>query len=341
MQFQISTEPGGQRFGAEAGQTILEAALAAGVLLPHGCRDGACGACKALVLSGELDQGAFAATALSTAERAAGHALLCKAQPRSDLVIKVRNAASADTIASKKMPCRVESLERAAADVMIIRLKLPASEPFHFRAGQYIDFVLPDGERRSFSIANAPAHNDHLELHVRKVDGGRFTTQVFEALKPRDILRFEGPLGTFCLSDDDAARPAILLAGGTGFAPIKSIIEHAITSGASRAMTLYWGARQREGLYLDALARSWETALPGFRYVPVLSEAAEDGWTGRCGLVHEAIIADHPDLSGHEVYACGSPAMIAAARTGLTTHCGLPDTSFFADAFTFATHQTA
>ncbi|HRP97186.1 MAG TPA: CDP-6-deoxy-delta-3,4-glucoseen reductase [Rhodocyclaceae bacterium] len=336
MQFQISTEPGGQHFSASADQTILEAALAAGVLLPYGCRDGACGACKGQVLSGEIEQGPVADTALSAAERASGQALLCKAHPRTDLVIRVRNVGHVGDIPSKKLPCRVESLERVASDVMVVRLKLPASEPFRFRAGQYVDFLLADGRRRSFSIANPPERSDHLELHVRKIDGGRFTTQVFEAMKPRDILRFEGPLGTFFLREH-VDRPIILLAGGTGFAPIKSIVEHVIASGTPRTMTLYWGARRREGLYMDALARSWETSLPDFRYVPVLSEAdVDEDWNGRRGLVHKAVMADHPDLSAHEVYACGAPAMISAAHSDLVVDCGLPDEFFFADAFTFA-----
>lgn len=341
MQFQISTEPGGQHFRASAEQTILEAALAAGILLPYGCRDGACGACKGQIVSGEIEQGAVADTALSASERAAGHALLCKAHPRSDLILKVRHVGHVGDIPSKKLPCRVESLERVASDVMVVKVKLPASEPFRFRAGQYIDFLLADGRRRSFSIANPPERNDHLELHVRRVEGGRFTAHVFETMKPRDILRFEGPLGSFFLREH-VERPIILLAGGTGFAPIKAIVEHVIASGIGRTMTLYWGARRREGLYMDALARGWEAALPGFRYVPVLSEAdADDDWHGRRGLVHQAVIADHPDLSGHEIYACGAPAMISAAHSDLVVTCGLREEFFFADAFTFATDPSA
>lgn len=176
-----------------------------------------------------------------------------------------------------------------------------------------------------------------MELHVRQVPGGAFTEHVFNGMKERDILRFEGPLGSFGLHEDSQA-PIVLLAGGTGFAPIKSIVEHAIHTGLTRPMTLYWGSRNRAGLYMDELARSWEQYLPGFRYVPVLSEAgAADDWHGRTGLVHRAVVEDLPDLSAHEVYACGSPAMIDAARSELTAQCGLPQDAFFADAFTFAT----
>lgn len=336
MSFQISLEPGGQQFPADTDQTILEAALAAGLVLPYGCRDGACGACKGKVIRGEVTL-AGSATALSDADRAAGMTLFCSAHARSDLVLEARNVSRAGDIPIKKLPCRVQRLTRAAPDVMVIELKLPASEPFRFRAGQYVDFLLADGRRRSFSIANAPHREDAMELHVRLVPGGEFTEHVFNAMKERDILRFEGPLGSFGLHEESQA-PIVLLAGGTGFAPIKSIVEHAIQSGIARPMTLYWGSRSRAGLYMDELARSWEKILPGFRYVPVLSEAgAEDDWHGRTGLVHRAVIEDLPDLSAHEVYACGSPAMIDAARSELTAQCGLPKEAFFADAFTFAT----
>ncbi|WP_407278782.1 CDP-6-deoxy-delta-3,4-glucoseen reductase [Aromatoleum evansii] len=336
MSFQISLEPGGQQFQADADQTILEAALAAGLVLPYGCRDGACGACKGKVIRGEVTL-TGAATALSDADRAAGMTLFCSAHAHSDLTLEARNVSRAGDIPIKKLPCRVQRLTRAAPDVMVIELKLPASEPFRFRAGQYVDFLLADGRRRSFSIANAPHREDAMELHVRLVPGGAFTEHVFNGMKERDILRFEGPLGSFGLHEESRA-PVVLIAGGTGFAPIKSIVEYAIHAGIARPMTLYWGSRNRPGLYMDELARSWEQSLPGFRYIPVLSEAAAaDDWHGRTGLVHRAVIEDLPDLSAHEVYACGSPAMIDAARDELAAQCGLPPDAFFADAFTFAT----
>lgn len=335
MSFQISLQPGGQPFPIEPGQTVLEAALQAGYVVPYGCRDGACGACKARILSGTVEQGTVSDSALSASERTQGLALLCRAHPTSDLEIEVRSLQRAGDLPIKKMPCRVQSLEFAAPDVAVLKVKLPASEPFRFRAGQYIDFLLDGGRRRSFSIANPPAAADHLELHIRRIDRGRFTGHVFEQMKPRDILRFEGPLGSFGFSGGDA--PAVLIAGGTGFAPIKSMVEDLIAAGRPRPLTLYWGARRRDGLYMDEIARSWEQALPGFRYVPVLSEAeGEDGWTGRTGLVHHAVMADLPDLSSHEVYACGAPAMIDAARADLVRECGLAPDAFFADAFTFA-----
>lgn len=336
MSFQISLQPGGQHFPADPDQTVLEAALAAGLVIPYGCRDGACGACKGKVISGEVQLGDITPGALSDTDREAGLTLFCSARPRSDLVIEARNVSRAGDIPVKKLPCRVQKLVRAADDVMILEAKLPASETFRFRAGQYIDFLLPDGRRRSFSIANAPHEGDHLELHIRLVPGGSFTERVFKDMKEREILRFEGPLGTFGLNEA-SDRPVVMLAGGTGFAPIKGLIKHAIHIGLQRPITLYWGARHRSGLYMDALARSWEGILPGFRYIPVLSETSPvDAWEGRTGLVHEVLMQDLPDLSGHEVYACGAPAMIDAARRDLSSRCQLPEDAFYADAFTFA-----
>lgn len=335
MPYQILLQPGGQTFSADADQTILEAALEAGLLLPYSCRDGACGACKGRVISGEFDVDGYSASALSDAEREAGMTLFCRTRAHSSMVLEARNVSRAGDIPVKKLPCRVQKLTRVADDVIVLELKLPASEPFRFNAGQYVDILLPDGARRSFSIANAPHDNGHIELHVRLIAGGRFTGQVFSTMKERDILRFEGPLGSFWLRDN--TRPIVMVAGGTGFAPIKGMIEHAIHAGITRPITLYWGARQPEGLYMDTLARSWSENLPGFSYVPVISDGLpDDGWDGRRGLVHEAVLADFADLSAHEVYACGAPPMIDAARSSFVEARGLAEDAFFADAFTFA-----
>lgn len=341
MSFQVILQPSGHSFSATPDQSILEAAIASGLLLPYGCRDGACGACKAKVESGQVSIDRFSASALTEAEQAAGQTLLCRAHPASDLVITVRNVQRAGDIPIKKLPCRVQRLEKLTPDVMVLEVKLPASEQFRFLAGQYVDFLLAGGKRRSFSIANAPEGADHLEFHVRLVDGGQFTGHVFQTMKLKDILRFEGPLGSFFLREE-AEQPIILLAGGTGFAPIKGLVEHAIQAGIQRPMTLYWGSRDRAGLYLHDLAVSWEGRVPGFKFIPVLSDSTEeDAWAGRTGLVHEAVMADHPDLSGHQVYACGAPVMIDAARRDFTTRCHLPEDAFFADSFTFSTDPAA
>ena len=342
MSHQVTLQPSGQSFSSSEDETILEAALAAELIIPYGCKDGACGSCKARLISGEVRLDSYSESALSETDKAAGQTLLCRAHALGDVEVEVRNVTRAGDIPIKKLPCRVQHLEKLADDVMRLDVKLPASEQFRFRAGQYIDFLLAGGKRRSFSIANAPHTADHLELHIRLIEGGEFTGHVFGQMKEKDILRFEGPLGSFFLRED-SDRPIILLAGGTGFAPIKGIIEYAIETGVTRPMTLYWGARNRAGLYMEALAAGWEQQLPGFKFIPVLSDTPqEDGWSGRTGLVHKAVMADHEDLSGHEVYACGAPAMIDAARTAFISACHLPEDAFFADSFTFAADsQTA
>lgn len=337
MAFRVTLQPAGHSFEASGDRTLLESALDAGRLPPYGCRSGVCGACKARVVSGEVDHGEASESALPPDERARGRVLLCCAYPRSDLALECREADAARDIPIRNLPCRVEKLERLAPDVMALRLKLPAGDRLQFVAGQYIEFLLEGGRRRAFSIANAPHDDEFLQLHIRHVPGGLFTDRVFSTLKERDILRFEGPFGSFRLHEppeEGGDRPAILLAGGTGFAPVKAIVEHAIHRGLSRPMILYWGARDRSGLYLDDLPRQWAALHSRFRYVPVLSEPQEP-WEGRTGLVHEAVMADFPDLSGHRVYACGAPLMIEAARRDFRNH-GLPVSEFFADVFNFS-----
>jgi CDP-4-dehydro-6-deoxyglucose reductase len=228
----------------------------------------------------------------------------------------------------------VQQLERVADDVMIVRLKLPANERLQFLAGQYIDFLLKGGERRSFSMANAPHSDELIELHVRYVAGGSFTEHVFNKMKERDILRLEGPLGSFFLREE-SAKPIVFVASGTGFAPIKSIIESAFYRKVTRPMVLYWGCRRPKDLYMNALPEKWALEQSGFRYIPVISEALpEDQWSGRTGFVHRAVMQDFPDLSGYQVYACGVPVMVDSAKRDFTTLCGLPEDEFYADSFT-------
>lgn len=335
MAFKVTLQPSGHTFAADAGTTLLQAALDAGMHVPYGCRNGACGACKGQVLAGTVDHGAAQAHALDDEARAAGYALLCCAKPRSDLTVACREAAAERDVAVKTLPARVQKLERVAADVMVMKLKLPAAERLQFLAGQYIEFLLKDGRRRAFSIANAPQDDEFLELHVRRVPGGVFTEHVFGGMKERDIVRIEGPHGSFQLQES-SPKPVILLAGGTGFAPVKSLVEYALHNRSERPLSLYWGARRRDGLYLPELPAQWAARHAHIRYVPVLSEpTAADAWGGRTGLVHEAVLDDHADLSGHQVYACGAPAMIAAAQRDFLAR-GLPAGEFFADAFTYA-----
>jgi len=330
----VTVQPSGQGFEVEEGESVLAAALRQGVMLPYGCKNGACGSCKGKIVSGAVDYGHYHARVLTEDERAHGKALFCQAKPLGDLVIECRTIGAARDIAVRLLPCRVQKLEKAADDVMIVGLKLPANERLQFLAGQYIDFLLKGGGRRSFSMANAPHADELIELHIRHVAGGSFTDHVFGKLKERDILRFEGPLGSFFLRED-SPRPAVFVASGTGFAPIKSILESAFHRKLERPMVLYWGGRRPRDLYLNALAETWAREQPSFRYIPVVSEARpEDGWTGRTGFVHRAVMEDLPDLSQHQVYACGVPVMVDSARRDFTTLCGLPEDEFYADSFT-------
>jgi len=307
--------------------------MRAGVGLPYGCKNGACSSCKGKVISGSVTHKPHQARALTPEEEAAGMSLFCCAMPHADLVIEAREVAGSGDFPIKKMPSRVSTIEKVAPDVVVISLQLPANETLQYRAGQYIEFLLRDGKRRSYSIATAP-DNGPLTLHIRHMPGGLFTDQVFSTMKERDILRFEGPLGTFFVRDD-SDKPMVLLASGTGFAPIKAIVEHLVQTGSTRPMALYWGGRRPQDLYMDALCREWAARLPNFQYVPVVSNAeAEDNWSGRSGFVHQAVMADLPDLSGYQVYSCGAPIMVESAKKDFVAHCGLPEDEFYADAFT-------
>lgn len=276
---------------------------------------------------------------MSVAEREQGWVLMCCARARSDVSIECRDVRNGRDVQARKLPARILSLERVATDVMVLRLQLPLGGAFHFQAGQYVDFLLSAGQRRSFSIANPPQQTETIELHIRHVPGGSFTEQVFHRFKVRDILRLEGPLGTFFLQEPVSSTvPIVFLAGGTGFAPVKSIIEDMIARDLHCPVTLYWGARSTEGLYMHGLAERWARELAWFRYVPVISDNPPEDWRGRRGLVHRAVMEDLPDLSQHQVYACGAPAMIEAARKDLIILCGMREETFFADAFTFSNH---
>lgn len=333
MSYQVTLKPSGHTFTAPEGETLLASADAAGLSLPYGCRNGACSVCKVTVLEGQVDHGASQEWGLPADQRAAGKALLCCAMPLSDLVLETKEVKVNRDIPVKTLPCRVQRMEKLAPDVMALYLKLPANERLQFLAGQYIEFILKDSGRRAFSLANAPHDDEFLQVHIRLVPGGQFTTHVFEAMKEKDILRFEGPLGTFFLRED-STKPIIMLAGGTGFAPIKSLVEHAIHHKMERPIHIYWGARDLGGLYMNELPQQWAAAHPHIKYVPVLSDAA-DGWNGRTGLVHKAVLEDFADLSGFQVYSCGAPAMIDAAQKDFAS-AGLPEDEFFADSFTFA-----
>lgn len=335
MSHTVTIQPSGHSFDVDDEETILEAALRHGFALPYGCRNGACGSCKGKIVSGEIDYGVYQPGALSEDEKATGMALFCVGRPLTDLTLEIREIGAARDIQIKTLPCRVQALDRLAHDVMRLQLKLPANERLQFLAGQYIDILLKDGKRRSFSLANAPHDDAFLELHIRHTPGGHFTEHVFNEMKEKAILRFQGPLGTFFLRED-SDKPTLFIAGGTGFAPIKSMLEHAFYTGIDREMTLYWGTRSLRDLYMPELPSAWQAQHENFRFIPVLSQPKpEDQWTGRTGRVPEAVLNDFEDLSGYQVYACGTPAMVEAARDKFLAR-GLPRDEFYADAFTFA-----
>ena len=340
MSYQVTLKTSGKQFTVNQDETVLEAALRQNINLPYGCKNGACGSCKGKVLEGQVTHGQHSESAMSRADETGGATLFCCAHPLSDLLIEAREVQGAGDIAIRKVPCRVNAISRHGSDVAILKLQLPASERFQFLAGQYLEFLLKDGQRRAYSIANAPEQEGPLELHIRHLPGGLFTDFVFAAkdpaLKEKDILRFEGPLGSFFLRED-SKKPIIFVAAGTGFAPIKSIIEQMQAKKIQRPISLYWGGRRPSDLYMNSLCETWAQDLPDFKYIPVISNALpEDTWDGRSGFVHEAVMTDHPNLKDFQVYACGAPVMVNAARQDFSSQCHLPEEEFFADSFTSA-----
>ena len=345
MSHHITVVPSQRQFEAQSDESVLMAAIRQGIGLPYGCKDGACGSCKCKKVSGEVRMEAYQAKALSDAERAEGLILTCRAHALSDVVLESRQVVEAGAHPIRKMPARVANLDKLAPDVMRLRLQLPATEAVLYRAGQYVDVLLRSGDRRSYSMANAPhtvgSEQKLIELHVRHMPGGQFTDHVFNAMKEKEILRIEGPFGSFFLRED-SSRPMILLASGTGFAPIKALLEHMDFMGLKRAAHLYWGGRRPQDLYLNDWIESFAKDHDWLTYTPVVSDAtAEDQWAGRKGFVHKAVIEDHADLSGHEVYACGAPIVIESAKKDFAQQASMDPDLFYADAFTSAADQTA
>jgi len=335
MSYKVHVEPSGHEFEAEGEESVLDAALRHGYAFPYGCRNGVCGSCKGRLLSGNVHYAEDMLPGLEGEPAGSDAALFCQALPRSDLRIQVHEVESVAEIAVRTLPCRVVRIDHLADDVIRLFLKLPEGQRMQFLAGQYIDFLLGDGRRRAFSIANAPHDDQFIELHIRHVDGGAFTAYVFEQMKEKTILRFEGPLGTFFLRED-SDRPIIFMGGGTGFAPLKGMIEHAFQIGVERPMHLYWGVRAKPDLYLPELPGRWVREHANFRFTPVLSEPRpEDNWTGRTGFVHQAVLQDYPDLSDFEAYISGPPVMVEAGRREFLAH-GMAEDAMYSDAFEFA-----
>lgn len=335
MSHQVTLQPGGKSFAVADDETVLSAAIEAGYNLSYGCRNGACGACKGRIIKGEVDYGEYQTNTLSEAEKQAGQALLCCAKPLSDLDIECREVSAINGIKPRILPARVEKMQKLSHDVMALYLKLPSNERLQFMAGQYVEFLLKDGKRRAFSLANAPHNDELLELHLRLVAGGQFTQYVFSEMHEKAILRFEGPFGSFYLRED-SDRPLIFVAGGTGFAPIKGIVEHAIQQKDPRKMVIYWGARTLADLYMHELPQQWQQEHPNITFIPVLSEPLpENNWQGRTGLVHVAVMEDFDALNDYQIYCCGAPQMVDIAHLAFQAH-GLPAEEFFSDSFTYA-----
>ncbi len=331
----VTIKNSGHSFDVRPSQTVLQAAIDAGINLPYGCRNGACGSCKAKLVSGTVMHNDYQSSAMSDAELAVGNTLLCCAMALEDLVIECREVGGLSGIKPRILPARLAKKEWLAHDVLALHLQLPAVERLQFKAGQYIEFLLKDGSRRAYSIANAPHDNDFLQLHIRVLKGGAFSEFAANALQEKAILRLEAPFGNFFLRED-SAKPCIFMAGGTGFAPVKGIIEYMLHNNINRPITLYRGARQLQDLYMHELCIKWAALMPNVTYIPVLSEpATSDDWQGRTGLVHQAVIDDYKDLSGYQAYVCGALGMCEAAHTSFVQQ-GLYADEFFSDAFTSA-----
>ncbi len=335
MSFSVTVLPSGRTFTANADEALLAAAIRQGIGLPYGCKDGACGSCKCKKLEGTVVHGTHQLKALSAEEAEQGFILTCCGVAHSDVVMESRQVTDESAFPVKKMPVRVNSLTKASHDVMLLRLQLPAADVFKYHAGQYVEFLLRDGDRRAYSMGNAPhtqLDNPGVELHIRHMPGGKFTDHVFGPMKEKEILRIEGPFGSFYLREE-SAKPMIMLASGTGFAPIKAIIEHLQFKGITRPAILYWGGRRPADLYMHDWVLGKVAELPNLRYVPVISDALpEDAWTGRTGFVHRAVLQDFPDLSAYQVYACGAPIVVDSAQADYLA-AGLPADEFYADSF--------
>lgn len=330
---QITIASSGRSFSARPGETVLSAALRHGVVLPYSCKNGTCASCKCRVIDGKVSYPYNPPSALEFNDLYGGWGLSCQAVAEGNLVIEARELEQVADIPVRKLPARVESLHQFTPEIMRLRLKLPKAARLQFLAGQYIDIIQADGKRRAFSIASAPSEKDFIELHIKHVSGGGFTGQVFESMKPKDILRFEGPLGTFFIRRS-SDRPLVLMGGGTGFAPLKSMIEELIEANDSRSVHLFWGVSSQSDLYAQALIESWIEQHPRLSFTPVLAEPGED-WTGARGFVHETVLSEVADLSGHDVYMSGPPAMVSAGRNAFL-NAGLGENRLFYDSFDFA-----
>ncbi|MBR0754347.1 CDP-6-deoxy-delta-3,4-glucoseen reductase [Bradyrhizobium jicamae] len=337
MGFTVTLQPSGTTFDVADGKSILTGALEAGHALKYGCRAGACQTCKSRVVAGQIDYGHVMDAFLPEEERKKGYALICQARPRSNVVLEAEELKGLALVRPRVVPGRVSKLDRVASDVMVMHVRVPMNENLLFLAGQNVDFLLDGGQRRTYSIANVPKPEGvtELEFHLRHMANGFFTDRVFSSMKVRELVKIEAPLGTFFIRED-SEKPMIFIAGGTGFAPIKSMLQHAFDRAfhKRRAIHFYWGARTREGLYMLDQVNRWGGQYENFTFTPVLSDPTTAcDWNGRTGLVHEAVLEDRPNLSNYQVYVSGAPGMVEAVRRDLVSQRGLDEKELFADAF--------
>lgn len=333
--YTIKNLSSGHNFEVSGQETLLDSALRQGRLLPYGCRNGACGACKCLLVEGSVEHDAFLESALTDEEAAEGKILTCRAHPKSDLVVDVHEVERAEEIEIRTLRCKISKVERVAVDVIRLFLRLPEDDALEYIPGQFLEFLLPDGKTRAYSLASRPVRGQDLELHIRHVPGGLFSGQLLNSVKEGSLLRFRGPLGRFFFRQH-SLRPILLIAGGTGFAPIKAIIEEMIALGCNRPISLYWGVRAKNNLYLRSVIEEWKAALPNLSFIPVLSEPEpEDEWNGATGLVHQTVLGDHADLSSFDIYVAGPPQLVESVESSFPAQ-GLDEERLFSDAFSYA-----
>ncbi len=334
MSYQVKIDPSGHTMEVEKEELILDAALRHGISFPYGCRSGVCGTCLGKVLEGKVSYPDDFPMGLSEDDHDKGRALFCQAIAESDLLIEVAEIDAVSDIEIKTLPVKIVSLRKLSPDVMEVLLKLPETERMQFLAGQYIDILLSMGKRRAFSLANAPFNDEYLELHIRHVKGGAFTGQIFNELKEKSLLRIEGPHGSFFLRDTD--RPKIMMGGGTGFAPLKGMIEQLIQENTQLPIYLYWGVRSKIDLYHKELAEKWAFQHKNIHFIPVLSEPDDtDNWQGEMGFVHEAVVRDFADMSSFDVYMSGPPVMVEASVAAFK-EAGLSDDHMYSDSFEYS-----
>jgi CDP-4-dehydro-6-deoxyglucose reductase len=329
----VQIRPSDREFTARSGENVLSAALRQGIVLPYSCRNGTCASCKCRLTEGTVSYPDNPPSALSLDDLAGGYILACQAVPEEDLAIEAAEITQVAEIPVRTLPARVESMAHFTPEIMRLRLKLPRAARLQFLAGQYVDILLPEGKRRAFSIASAPSVHDYLELHIKQVDGGGFTGHVFSDMQLKDILRLQGPLGTFFVRRR-SERPMIMMGGGTGFAPLKSMIEELIESEDRREIHLFWGVRRPADLYAKELIDTWTQQHPNFSFTPVLAEPDAD-WEGERGFVHEAVLRAYPSLEAHDLYMSGPPVMIHTARSEFL-NAGVREDHLFYDSFDFA-----